>query len=174
MEEIWKDIKDFEGMYQISNLGRVKTLNYKNTGKEEIRALSLTKDGYYKVRLLCNNKDKTVRVHRLVAEAFIPNNDNKETVNHIDGNKQNNRVDNLEWADRHEQLYHAYKNNLRKAQKGQYNCNASLTEEQVKEIRKIYIPRSKEFGTVALGKKYGVNNSTIGDVVRRVTYKNVI
>lgn len=112
----------------------------------------------------------TVRIHRLVAEAFVPRVEGKDTVNHIDGNKLNNRADNLEWADRSEQMYHAYDNDLKKPMRGENNGNAKLTAEQVEAIRKEYVRYSKEHGTVALGKKYGVNNSTIGAIVRGVTY----
>lgn len=168
MKEVWKDIKGFEGAYMISNTGKVMSIPRQGMkGNEPIlRKLSLTHDGYVKVRLIYNGKDETRRVHRLVAEAFIPNPDNKETVNHIDGNKQNNNVHNLEWIDRSEQMIHAYKNNL----KVPVHTNRKLTDEQVESIRKEYVRNSKEHGTVALGKKYGVNNSTIGMIVRGIHY----
>ena len=157
--EIWKDVAGFDGFYQISNMGRVKSVN-------GIRSLSYTRDGYAKVRLLHDGKDKTYKVHRLVAEAFIPNTDNKETVNHKDGDKTNNKVENLEWADRSEQMLHAYILGLKKPVK----TNRKLTPEQVEEIRRTYKRQSKEYGTVALGRKYGVHDSVIGKVVRGVSY----
>ena len=103
MEEIWKDISGYEGLYQISNLGRVKSFPRNGTIKSE-RILNLfhTKDGYLFVCL--RNKGRSYpKIHRLVAEAFLDNPYNKETVNHIDGNKENNNVNNLEWATRSEQ-----------------------------------------------------------------------
>lgn len=170
--EQWKDIKGFEGAYMISTTGKVLSLPRPGTQQKEpiLRSLSLTKDGYKKVRLIGNGKDVTARVHRLVAEAFVPNPDNLETVNHIDGNKTNNNVENLEWADRHEQMYHAYKNNLKKPMRGTENANAKLTADQVSAIRKEYVRQSKEFGTVALARKYGVTNAAIGMIVRGVSY----
>lgn len=176
MEEIWKDIEGFEGFYQISNLGRVKSLGgWCGTAKrkEKIRSTSLTHDGYVKVRLIHQGKDKTMRVHRLVAEAFIPNLEGKDTVNHIDGNKLNNSVLNLEWTDRTEQMLHAYDLGLKTSRVGSTNSNAKLTDEQVKEIRKLYVPYSKQFGTVALAKKHGVTNRVIGLIVNGKAYKNV-
>ena len=168
MKEEWKDIKGFEGAYMISNTGKVLSIPRKGTKHREpkLRSLSLTHDGYVKVRLLYNGKDQTRRVHRLVAEAFIPNPLNKETVNHIDGNKENNCVENLEWADRNEQMVHAYNNGLKKP----VHTNRKFTDEQAEEIRKEYVRRSKEHGTVALAKKYGVNNTTIGMIVRGIHY----
>lgn len=176
MKKEWKDVKGYEGFYQISNSGIVKSLGgWCGTAKrkEKIRSTSLTHDGYVKVRLIHQGKDKTMRVHRLVAEAFIPNPENKDTVNHIDGNKQNNIVSNLEWANRTEQMIHAYKLGLKTSRIGSKNSNAKLTDEQVREIRKLYVPQSKEFGTVALGKKYGVTNRVIGLIVNGKAYKNV-
>ena len=172
--EIWKDIDGFEGIYKISNYGRVKSL-YRVVNnhpmKEMIRSNSLTKDGYVKIRLLGNGKDITARVHRLVAKAFIPNPNNKETVNHKDGNKQNNRVDNLEWSDRSEQLYHAYSHNLKKQKRGSNNVNSKLSEEEVEEIRKIYKKGDREYGASALGRKYGVTHRTILNITNNLTYK---
>lgn len=176
MKEIWRDIKGFEGFYQISNLGRVKSLGgWCGTAKrkERIRSTSLTHDGYVKVRLIHQGKDKTMRVHRLVAEAFIPNPEHKDTVNHIDGNKQSNIVSNLEWVNRTEQMIHAYDLGLKVSRVGSSNTNAKLIDEQVREIRKLYIPYSKQFGTVALAKKYGVTNRVIGLIVKGKAYKNV-
>lgn len=98
MEEIWKDIEDYKGKYQISNLGRVKSLNYSNTGKEGIINAKDNSKGYLRVRLYKDGKRKNYRVNRLVAQTFLPNPSNLPEVNHIDQDKHNNCVDNLEWC----------------------------------------------------------------------------
>lgn len=94
-KEIWKDILGYEGLYQVSNFGRVKSLKF---GKERILKLIKDKDGYFIVNLYKNKKIKSFRVHRLVAEAFIDNPDNLPQVNHKDENPSNNVVSNLEWC----------------------------------------------------------------------------
>lgn len=111
--EIWKDIKGYEGYYQVSNQGRVKSLNRtvsKNYNPRRIRERILKvrpdKDGYLCVTLSVDNVKKGFPVHRLVAMTFIPNPENKRTVNHIDGDKTNNCVENLEWATDLEQTVH--------------------------------------------------------------------
>ena len=95
--EIWKDIKGYEGKYQVSNFGNVKSLNYRNTGKEHLMKPILQTTGYFYVRL-CNKPNKIYSIHRLVADAFIPNPENLPCVNHKDENKTNNHVDNLEFC----------------------------------------------------------------------------
>lgn len=98
MIEQWKDIKGYEGLYQISNLGRVRSLNYNRTGKVKVLKNSPAKHGYLKISLWHNGKKKTFTIHRLVAEAFIPNPDNLPCVNHKDEDKTNNCVGNLEFC----------------------------------------------------------------------------
>ena len=99
MQEIWKDINEYEGKYQISNLGRVKSLNYARRKQERILKPGIQKKtGYISVTLLKERKKKTKTIHRLVAETFIPNPENLHQINHKDENKQNNCVDNLEWC----------------------------------------------------------------------------
>lgn len=97
MEE-WKNIKGYEGIYQISNLGRVKSLHNKFGNKELIMKQNLKRNGYYQIRLKRNGIVKDCSVHRLVAEAFIENPNNYSCVNHIDENKANNYYKNLEWC----------------------------------------------------------------------------
>lgn len=100
MEEIWRDIYGYDGLYQVSNYGNVKSLNYLNHGKEQILKPANRGDGYLFVALWKNGKQKGKLIHRLVAEAFIPNDDLFKTqVNHKDENKANNNVENLEWCD---------------------------------------------------------------------------
>ena len=96
--EIWKDIKGFEGKYQVSNYGNVKSLNYNRTGKERLLKQNIDKYSYHNIHLYSYGKDKRFLIHRIVAEAFIPNPDNLPYVNHKDENKHNNHVDNLEWC----------------------------------------------------------------------------
>ena len=97
MEEEWKDIEGYEGLYQVSNFGRVKSLNYHRQKIERLMALSPYPHGYLKVHLFKDGKGKRFFVHRLVAQAFIPNPKNLATVNHKDENPSNNVVTNLEW-----------------------------------------------------------------------------
>lgn len=103
--EIWKEIKGFEGVYAISNHGNLKSFKVDKNG----RILKNThKNGWYlTVNLQTTEKFETRRIHRLVAEYFIPNPENKRQVNHIDGNKQNNHVENLEWVTPCENMAHA-------------------------------------------------------------------
>ena len=121
MIEIWKDIKDYEGYYQVSNLGNVRSVeryvNHKLYGdmliKSKILKFGKTNRGYLVVQLWRNNKGHSKTVHRLVLEAFIPNINNKPEINHNDGIKTNNALSNLEWSTISENRKHAYKNKLK-------------------------------------------------------------
>lgn len=95
MKETWKDVKGYEGQYQVSNLGHVRSLKF---GKVRFLKPRRRKDGYLTVNLCRNSKERNVRIHRLVAEAFIPNPSNFPVINHKDENRTNNVVDNLEWC----------------------------------------------------------------------------
>lgn len=111
--EIWKPVGEFIGRYEISNLGRVRSLE-DNHGKpiKRIKKQSLTQTGYYEVQLSIKDENHHRKVHRLLALAFIPNPDCKPHINHIDGNKLNNSLDNLEWCTQQENIQHAYDTGL--------------------------------------------------------------
>lgn len=115
MLEIWKDIQGFEGVYQVSNLGNVKSLFFHSTNTPRLLKSSPTNCGYYKVQLHLNGKPKTKYVHRLVAETFLPRIQGKDQVNHKDGDKSNNALQNLEWVSASENQLHSVRNNLRKS-----------------------------------------------------------
>jgi|LakMenEpi03Aug12_release.lakeMendotaPanAssembly.Ray.scaffolds.fasta_scaffold1209567_2 hypothetical protein len=116
--ENWKDVEGYEGLYQVSNLGRIKSLphvNYLGRLRQEcILGNRLSDRGYHTAVLYNNGKPKSFRVHRLVANAFIDNPNNKPHVNHIDGVKSNNLVSNLEWVTISENQKHAFKIGLNK------------------------------------------------------------
>lgn len=114
MKEIWKDIKDFERLYQVSNFGRVRSLKF---GKERVLKNgmgSMDGSGYYKIDLCKNGKIYHKRIHRLVAAAFIDNPNNFDCINHINGIKTDNRVENLEWITCKENNIHAIRIGLKK------------------------------------------------------------
>lgn len=117
MEEIWKDIDGYDGLYRISNEGRILSMKFgpqklKNTSPK-IMKQSISSSGYLHVQLYKNGKSSTKLIHILVANAFIPNLLNKPEVNHIDGNKKNNSANNLEWVTKSENAQHAIKNGLK-------------------------------------------------------------
>ena len=121
MEEIWKDIQGYEGLYMVSNLGRVKSLNYHNTGKEGILKEYIDKrknHHYHRVTLSKNGKTDRISVHVLVALVFIPNPNNLPEVNHKDENPHNNIVDNLEWCNRSYNINYGTRNK----RVGKANC----------------------------------------------------
>ena len=140
--EVWKDIPNYEGYYQISNLGRIKSVarkvkyqnSYRNV-KEKLKKTFIGKQGYERVELSKNGKIKKYNVHRIVANVFISNPLNKETVNHINGIKTDNRVENLEWATRSENELHAYKIGLAKNSEKQRNvARLYCKENKIKSI----------------------------------------
>lgn len=112
MQEIWKPIEGTDGKYEVSNTGKVRSMNYGGRGEvQEIRPWN--NGGYYRVNLEIAKKKVNFLVHRLVAEAYLPNPERKPEVNHKDGNKHNNSVENLEWSTRKDNIDHADRTGLR-------------------------------------------------------------
>lgn len=99
MREVWRAVKNYEGRYEVSNFGRVKSLNYHREHREKIMKLTKLSNNYMQVDLCKNGEVEHYSVHVLVAQAFLPNPNNYTVVHHKDGNEQNNCVDNLEWID---------------------------------------------------------------------------
>ena len=162
--EKFKQIKDYEN-YLISNEGRVfsyYTKKFLKPGKGS--------HGYLTVNLYKNDGGKSHSIHRLVANAFIPNVLGKRTINHMDGIKTNNFSTNLEWNTQKENNHHAYDTGL-KDNKGIKNGRAKLSENQVLEIRKLY--KAGEYTKTALGKMFGVSDVHIGSIIRRELWNHI-
>lgn len=176
MEEIWKSIEGYEGIYQISNLGNVKSL-YRlvkhKTGTRVINEKILKQGnsgGYLNVELANDGINTMCLVHRLVAKGFIPNPENKPCINHIDGNTFNNNINNLEWCTYSENNLHADNMGLRNI-KGERHYKAILTDKEVLEIRSKYIPY--KYSHAKLGKEYGVTASNIQYIITRKLWKHI-
>lgn len=175
--EIWKDIPNFIGLYQISNFGRIRSVKKNKSQKmaffikERILKQMLAPQGYYKVDLYKNHKRNSKYVHRLLMESFIDNPENKPQINHINGIKTDNRIENLEWCTRSNNIKHAWttKLNLGYKKDGELNPNASLTNFMAKNIRLSYF--TGELTRVQLSKKYNVSVKCISDVINYKTYK---
>jgi len=165
MKEQWKDIKDYEGHYKISNLGRVKNVKRNNNRYNKLLKLKKGTDKYkyYHISLFKNGLCKEVSIHRLVAQAFIPNPDNKPEVNHIDGNKVNNKIDNLEWCTHKENFKHASKNGLL------INCGRKKGK-IMKDLKSILLNLElKKYNQV---RTYAFKNkTTISNVIREAINK---
>lgn len=166
MNEIWKDIPDYEGHYQISNFGRVKSLKF---NKNKIIIPRKTKNGYFDINLCKNNYIKNYKIHRLLMLTFKSDNYFDEAIiNHIDGNKLNNNLDNLEWCTYQENSKHSYKIGLQTPTKGESHGMSKLNEKQVRIIRLCYI--NKYFNQYELGKIFNINQPNISNIINNKTW----
>lgn len=172
--EIFKDVENYEGYYQISNLGRIKSLQrfaknhsgFKKVLKERYLNPIIGKTGYYVVSFKKDGIKKTFKVHRLIAIAFIDKVEGKEFINHKNGIKTDNRIENLEWCTILENNRHSREIGLTN-QDGYNNVSSKLTEEQV-----IFITNS-EIPLKDLAIMFNVNFTTVYKAKNRITYKNV-
>ena len=169
--EIFKDVKNYEGYYQISNLGRIKSLETKTSfgvsykiHKESIVKSWKDKKGYCYVSLSVKGIKKNYLVHRLVAISFIENPLNKPQVNHINGIKSDNNVNNLEWCTAKENLKHAVDNGLN-LNYGIHNYNSKLSLEEV------YFIRISNLNQRELALKFNMSQSSISKIILKKTYK---
>jgi len=187
--EIWKKIKKYNNEYEVSNLGNVKScfkVLIRSNGRPHTRvpkvlSLATNKSGY-KTGVACIDKKMTpFLAHRLVAEAFIDNPLNKEEVNHINGIKTDNRVENLEWCTRQENIKHSLENNLQTAFKGEEVGTSILKETDVLDIRSSFTygrkggkPKKGDVSKTMLAEKYNVSIATIKDILQKRTWKHLL
>lgn len=181
--EIWKDVVGYEGFYQVSNLGRVKSLhryfnriycNGTNIQREVPERILPLRDSIkkYSRAFLCKGRiKKNFLVHRLVAVAFIANPENKLEVNHINCNKKDNRVSNLEWTSYSENRKHAVENGRMRYALGEKSGSSKLSESQIKEIRLKH--KNGETGK-NIAMYFNVTPSTIYSILNNITWKHVI
>lgn len=170
-KETWKDIKGYEGLYSISTNGRVKRLARdriiatgvnKPLKEKEIKTFE-GKLGYIHVNLWKNGKMKQHRIHRLIMLAHTKKPKDKNVINHIDGDKTNNKLQNLEWCTYKENTIHAYKTGLAKGKKGIENSQGRLTNEEVISMRKLY--STGNYTQKEIGEIYGISRRHAGDIV---------
>lgn len=170
-EEIWKDIEGYEGLYKVSNLGRVKSLDrlvvYSNGTEINHKGKFLSFEdnkGYNRITLSKGGKTKRALVHRLVAKHFIPHDNHKPHVNHIDGIKTNNIVSNLEWCTPKENENHSYDILGKQALRGEEKNQSKLTNEDVIEMRDLY-----KYGYLQreLADIYHISRRHVSDIVNK-------
>lgn len=186
MIEEWRAVSESPG-YEISNTGNVRRRGCDLCSRD--LKVRVQNQGYRQVSIyLPGGKQVTRMVHRLIAIAFVPNPENKPAVNHLDGNKANNAIENLEWVTFSENTRHAYRTGLiniargsahwarrnpHLVQRGEAAPRAKLTAAQVVEIKKTYLPRSKDFSQRALARKYGVSQGAIAEIIEGVNWRSV-
>lgn len=177
--EIWKPIQKWEGNYEISNFGRIRSTTKvikKSNGVTYTRVGKVLKpdysEGYGKGAVCFNKKIVSYKTHRLVAEAFIPNPLNKPQVNHKSGVKEDNRVVNLEWMTGAENIQHCVDNNLQTPFKGEEVGGSKLKEFQVLEIRSKFKPRVYTRKMLAID--YNITEATIKDILQKRTWKHLL
>lgn len=177
VDEIWKDIPDYEGYYQVSNLGRVRSVDRRVSHP---RSGFITLKGcilkpaisrlYYGVNLSVNSVTRSVPVHTLVARAFLGANPDRLTINHIDGNKLNNRADNLEYCTHLQNVAHAIASGLWDSRKGQKHGMAKLCDSDISVIRqRLSLGESQS----SIAKDYGVCQQTIQRINARKIWSHI-
>lgn len=168
MQEIWKNIGGYSGNYQISNIGNVRSKKRNNYFK--ILKLESCRLGYKRIMLYKNKIPGRFLVHRLVAAAFIPNYSDLPQINHIDGDKANNNIDNLEWVTSQQNVQHAINTKLRVTSKGIKHYKSLFDKNSIQKIRYDY---NNGIPLIQLSKKYKVASSVIFNIVNFKTYKDV-
>jgi len=156
--EIWKKVDGFD-FYEVSNHGRIKSFYNK---REIIRKQQKRKDGYLHLNIVVSGNRKKILSHRFIAFAFLENPLNKKEVNHINGIKTDNRVENLEWSTRSENEKHAFSSGLKQAKKHESHPVSKLTNEQVLYIKKNY----KKGNGAELGRMFSVTKGTINKIIK--------
>lgn len=162
--ETWKDIPNYEGLYKVSNLGRIKSFYF---GISRILNPHKMTSGYYSIRLSKDKVSIAKYIHRLVAIAFIENPLEKSSVNHKNGVKTDNNILNLEWATHKENMHHAIKNGLLVVS-GECAATSKLSDKIIIEIR-----TNKELNQRELAKKYNVHPSNISLIKNKKTRNNI-
>lgn len=165
MKEVWKRFRDFN--YEVSNHGAVRRV-HKKTPTYRVLKNNVIKDGYLRVDLSHKSVAKHFSVHRLVAEVFLPNPENKPVINHKDCNPANNHVSNLEWATVRENTIHARDNGLLPDKKGENAGGAKLKPENVLEIRSKGLKHKTEFIS-----RFGISVQTLYDIVERKSWTHI-
>lgn len=170
MNEEWRDIPGYEGLYMVSNIGRVKRCaGSAKCLKDRILKMSKRTNGYLFTCLCRDGLPRQVDVHRLVMWAFVGE-QGQLWVNHINGNKADNRLENLEYLTPGQNTKHAYDNGLMPSKNGEANPGAKATEEMVREIRRLYqvgVDRS------SLVSRFGLSKTTIQGIVTRNSWRHV-
>jgi hypothetical protein len=167
MIEVWKDVVGFEFYYEVSNTGYIRRKAGSSHLKPKNLKMRYDADGYCRVNLKVKQKSNSKFFHRIIAMAFLDNPENKPQVNHINGIKHDNRLENLEWATRSENRVHAYRTGLQTGKSRQgIKCNFhKLTEMQVKDIRKRYHKRVVTMKELA--KEYSVSEACINNIISK-------
>jgi predicted XRE-type DNA-binding protein len=172
MKEIWKEVQGYEGLYEISNYGIIKGIerecpyNKRKLGGKP-KSQRSDKDGYRIVTLCKDCIKKNFKVHRLVAINFLENKNNFPMVNHIDGDKANNHVSNLEWCNQSHNEKHAYKTGL-KSHVGENHNNSKLTNDMVRIIK-----NSKTLSQYELAEIFNVTQTNISHILSGKTWTHI-
>lgn len=166
MEEKWAPVKGYEGYYEVSNLGRIKSLKRFGVLKDRLLKPGVMSKGYLTVRLFIDGNATCLLLHRLIAIAFLPNPDNKLEVNHIDSNIRNCTLSNLEWCTRSENIKHSYSFG-KNTQTGIRNSKCKLSEDDVHSIRKSNKLNVEE------ARLHKVSAATISSIRRRKTWTHI-
>lgn len=172
--ESWRPVVGYEGLYEVSDLGRVRRVNAPNwrTWAGRIIKVMPHASGYSRVTLTRDGKQEAAAIHRLVARAFIGPTPPGHHVNHMDGDRANNRLDNLEIDTIGHNIRHSLWTGARKIM-GEDNPLAKLNPDAVRAIRREYRPRTKTGSAIALAARYGVSRSLIGAIVSRQIWRHV-
>lgn len=178
VNEIWKDVSGYEGYYQVSNLGRVRSLPRRvNAAYSATKLMSgkllkprYCKNGYYYVCLYGLGIQKNITVHSLVANAFLGDRPNGLDVNHIDGDKSNNSCTNLEYSSRSQNIRHALDTGLCHSRIGDNHHASKLSSKDIPAIRyRLAMGHSQ----LSIARDYGVSQTVIGDISRGVTWVSI-